>query len=287
MLRGTRNLIFETITDLPFLIKSKIPNNYKWQIFYTYIILSVKLFTVHRISKITEEQILGFKISFFDYGTLHFLYREIFIRNIYYFEAKSNKPVIFDCGANIGIAVLYFKWLYPGSVIYVFEPDPLTFSLLEKNINQNNFKNVILHNIALYNKNGTADFYIDKKNPGWLTMSVLYERLPKDKIRVKTMQLSGYISNLNIDFLKMDVEGIEYDILNDLIKKKKIFQIKEMVIEYHHLIGNKKSSFSEFLSFFEKSGFKYRIAAHANPLYKQNEFQDINIYAYNQINKHE
>lgn len=53
-----------------------------------------------------------------------------------------------------------------------------------------------------------------------------------------------------------------------------------MVIEYYRGIGKRKLAFAEFLSLFEKNGFMYRISATALPLYQQNLFEDINVYAY-------
>jgi FkbM family methyltransferase len=43
-------------------------------------------------------------------------------------------PVIIDCGGNIGLSVLYFKYLFPNSVITVFEPSPPVFEILKENI---------------------------------------------------------------------------------------------------------------------------------------------------------
>ena len=60
-----------------------------------------------------SAKMLGFEISYFDRSNLTFLYSEIFARQNYHFRAISESPVIFDCGANLGMATLYFKWLYP------------------------------------------------------------------------------------------------------------------------------------------------------------------------------
>lgn len=278
MLKGTRLLIQDTLSEFPYLAKSNYSNKKKLIIFFTYLRISLKLFTIHRISKITKENFLGMTASFYDYGTFHFLFREIFICNDYYFESKKKNPLILDCGANIGMATLFFKWLYPNSIIHSFEPDPQTFKLLEKNIEQNSLKKVHLHNIAISNKRGKANFYVDKKNPGWLTMSLIKERLPKDKIVVKTSPLSDYIKAQQIDLVKLDVEGAEVKIIKELIKTKQINSIKEMFVEYHYGIKNKKIDFSYFLNLFEKNGFIYRLSAKVIPLYSKETFQDILIY---------
>ena len=77
-------------------------------------------------------KMLGFDIAYFDRPTLVGLYREIFVRQYYYFRANIESPRIFDCGANFGMATLYFKWLYPKARIEAFEPDPATFAVLKE-----------------------------------------------------------------------------------------------------------------------------------------------------------
>ena len=77
------------------------------------------------------------------------MFVDIFIRNAYFFEAKRSDPLIIDAGANIGMATLYFKFLYPKAKIIAFEPFGATFAVLMDNIELNNLKDVRLVNSAL------------------------------------------------------------------------------------------------------------------------------------------
>lgn len=92
----------------------------------------IKFFTINKITKLKKENIFGFKIEAFDYDTIRFLFEEIFYKNEYFIKLDNRPPIIFDCGANIGMATIYFKWLYPDSIIYAFEPDKQTFKILKK-----------------------------------------------------------------------------------------------------------------------------------------------------------
>jgi FkbM family methyltransferase len=74
-------------------------------------------------------------------------------------------PAIFDCGANIGMATLYFKWLYPNARIEAFEADPTAFAVLEMNIARNRLTNVTAHNCALWDENGQIEFFVDRAQP--------------------------------------------------------------------------------------------------------------------------
>lgn len=61
------------------------------------------------IKGIVKESVLKYLVSAHDYKTLHYLFKEIFISNEYYFNPRTKEPIILDCGANIGMASLYFK----------------------------------------------------------------------------------------------------------------------------------------------------------------------------------
>ena len=48
-------------------------------------------------------------------------YEELFLDEIYRFQTNNEKPVIIDCGANIGLSSLYFKSIYPNAILHAFE----------------------------------------------------------------------------------------------------------------------------------------------------------------------
>ena len=74
----------------------------------------------------------------FEHFILHYIrpyevlktYQEIFVEEIYKFESNKSHPVIFDCGANIGISTIYFKTIYPNAIVHAFEPDANLFEIL-------------------------------------------------------------------------------------------------------------------------------------------------------------
>ena len=221
---------------------------------------------------------MGFGITYFDRPTLKHLYREIFARQEYYFRAECEAPLILDCGANIGMASLYFKWLYPKARIQAFEPDPATFDLLKQNIARNRL-DVQPHNCALWDQDGEVDFFVDPQNPGTLVMSTDISRLKGNSIQVPARRLSNFIDE-TVDFVKLDVEGAEHRVLCDLVQTGRIAAIRQMVIEYHHRIGAQKSHLAGFLSMLERSGFEYQIHAAVYPINSRAVFQDMLIGAY-------
>jgi FkbM family methyltransferase len=221
---------------------------------------------------------LGFRIGHFDRPTLKHLYREIFARQHYYFRADTDSPTILDCGANVGMASLYFKWLYPRARVKAFEADPTTYRLLNENIARNNL-DVETYNCALWDRDGEVDFFVDPSNPGTLLMSTDISRSHGEPIKVGARRLSDFILE-TVDFLKLDVEGAEHRVLSDLLQTGKIRQVRQMVVEYHHRIGGQKSCLAEFLGMLEKAGFEYQVLAAVHPVTSKNVFQDVLVGAY-------
>ena len=276
-------IIYGGLNNFAYLVKSKHSFKNKLRILLTWTRINFKFLFLSKLFKLKRERIFGYKINAFDYGTIRFLFEEIFYRNEYLFNSKNKKPIIFDCGANIGFATIFFKWLYPESEIYAFEPDKKTFEILKKNISQNKLKNVHLFNSAISDKNGNIDFFIDSKSPGSLVMSTKRERMPKDKITVDCLSLSSLIKNKNlskIDYVKMDIEGSENEVIQDLNKNHQLKNIAKFSIEYHHKITGHKSQLSKFLQIFENNGFEYQIDARCIPINAEDKVQDVLLYIY-------
>lgn len=216
------------------------------------------------------QNIFHFKVSANSYNTLSFLFKEIFISNDYFFQTANNKPVIIDCGANIGMSVLFFKFIYPNCSIVAFEPNPEAFYLLKKNVEQNNLKNVKLYNLALSDKEGEIDFFIGD-NESILLASVIEERGGHKTFKIKSDKLSNYL-NTKVDLIKMDVEGSENQVLNDLIATDTIKIAENYIIEYHHRINKQKSSLSTFIRPFEDAAYEYNVKSSFGSI---GAFQDI------------
>jgi FkbM family methyltransferase len=201
----------------------------------------------------------------------------MFLNDEYYMMLR-NKPTIIDLGSEVGISTTYFKLMYPNSTILAFEPDPTSYRLLRTNIKQNNMKNVRAFNIAVSNKNATLPFYIDPQVDGSLTMS-LYPTRQQKKVLVKVKKLSLFITK-NVDLIKMDIEGAELLVLQDLSKSKKMRYINSMIVEYHHHIKEKIDNLSVFLDLLEKEGFGYQVRAKYPLPFKKEGYQDFLIFAY-------
>jgi len=204
---------------------------------------------------------------------------EIWENQIYKFNAKNHSPLIIDCGANIGLSVLYWKYLYPKSKIIAFEPDPEIFKLLQHNVNVFDFDDVDLLPYAVWSSYTKLNFQPDNSVGGRL----IKEGKSPSLIDVKTFRLRD-ILNQDIDMLKIDIEGAETEVIMDC--NDKLSSVENLFVEYHGYAGETQR-LHEILNLLQNEGFRYHIKE-ANPVKhpfiksERGAFYDLqlNIYAF-------
>ena len=248
----------------------------KIKLFFLLSYITIKKHTNKNSDKLIQVNFLKYKITGFSYSTLQYLINEIFIDKEYFFTVDAEMPIIIDCGSNIGISIIYFKNLYPKAEILAFEADPYVFKILNKNITENNL-DVTLNNCALCNSNEPVSFYMC--NDLWnLKGSILEQRGGINKVEVEGRKLSSFISKYKkIDLIKIDIEGAEIEVIDDLYEQKILGIANNYLIEFHHNIEDKKTYLSDFLRKFEEFNFGYSIRTSFK---KTGSFQDIYIHFY-------
>lgn len=203
---------------------------------------------------IISHRVNSFIIFAYDYPTFVQSYREVFLQRVYEFRALSTNPVIVDCGANIGMSVIFFKECYPDCELIAFEPNPHSFALLEMNVKMNNLKGIQLFNCALSDENKSVDFFVPRKK-GSLNGSSKHID-DSDKITVSGKTLSDFIRNKEIDFIKIDIEGDEEKVIKDLKENKILDSVDELVVEFHYPINSSATDMSNFLQYFGETHFE-------------------------------
>lgn len=134
------------------------------------------------------------------------------------------KGVFLDVGSYIGFWSLYVANEFPDSTVIAIEPNPVAFMLLKKNVSINGFKNIKTFNCALLNETRRMKFLIAKhKNLGGSRLIIKeHNFLPKGEIiDVEVVKASDFLKQLNvdrIDAIKIDVEGYEINILQDIFE---------------------------------------------------------------------
>ena len=181
----------------------------------------------------------------------------VFIDEIY-FQHLGPSPLILDCGANIGLSVIYLKKLFPEARIVAFEPDEQNFGLLEKNVASFGFSKVELRQEAVWTENTNITF-----SASGTLGSKIESGVNKYTTTVKATRLKDFLQD-PVDFLKLDIEGAEYTVLKDAAEK--IRAAKNIFIEYH---GNfeQNEELTEIFELLIQNGFHYYIKE-AAPVYR-------------------
>jgi FkbM family methyltransferase len=211
--------------------------------------------------KETQTNLFGEDFKIVDALSFYHSYKEIFEQEIYRFHAESDSPFIIDGGSNIGTSILFFKINYLNSKIIGFEADPKVFKILQENITNFKLSNVILYNNALWDTEGTISFMSEGADGG----RILSHLNDFNKIKVRTVRLGDFLKE-SVDFLKLDIEGAEVDVLID--SANKLDKVKNIFIEYHSF-QDQVQRLDELLGVLRKTGFRYQIHtqfASQNPL---------------------
>jgi FkbM family methyltransferase len=244
---------------------------------YTRILLPA-LLANFREAESGTVRIFGADVSYLNARSLLHMAREIYVGNHYAFTPRDRQPRVIDAGANIGLATLYIKQHHPDAEVMAFEPEPLAFAVLEDNVERNGLRNVTTIRKALAGAAGTADLL---GQPGSLVTGLVTGRGTSTQTsRVKTVPLSSYIDD-HLDFLKLDVEGVELEVIDDLESSGKLRVIDRIMCEYHHHLRRGEDRLSHFLRALEEAEFGYQVHARLRAPFEDDVFQDIIISAYN------
>ena len=204
----------------------------------------------------------NYTINYADKNTCLGLIEEIFFDEIYFFKPSTQKPIIIDAGANIGLSVLYFKEKMPEASVLAFEPDPETFKILKSNVEINSLTKIKLYPYALCSQTGNAPFYSDSSRNNFVGMS-LTKRLkqkgfPIKKINVPCSHLSKFIKK-SVELLKMDVEGSESEILGELEKNNKLSLIKSIILEVHEKTPLENINSNKIIRILNRNNFRLNL----------------------------
>ncbi|WP_028922303.1 FkbM family methyltransferase [Pseudonocardia acaciae] len=213
-------------------------------------------------------------------GETALLYRDIFTERCYMRRRLSLNPgdTVFDVGANIGMAALFFHLECPGLTFHVFEPAPIPYAALIANLAAHGLS-AHPSRCALGESPGVgrltyypdstvmSGLYADAEAEAALTRTYL-TRSGFDSDDVREM-LSGRHENTvmncpvqtlsaviaargveSIDLLKLDVEKSELDVLRGL-DERDWPKVRQVVAEVHDIGGALKS----FTALLEVHGF--------------------------------
>lgn len=200
------------------------------------------------------------------------MYDEVIQSNTYNKIEINKDDTIIDIGANIGVFTLLC--LSKGAKkIYSVEPVEKTFEVLNKNtINYNNVK---IFNFGLSNFNKNAIF----SSNGWSSINSLYsnndQKIPVTLISAESF--FNYIEEENIDIMKIDVEGSEYDIFES-ISDKNILRVNKFIMEFHKVDGRNLKDIHNIINRLINLGYFYN-----GSLWTQDDFDSPDWRSFNNL----
>jgi len=164
-------------------------------------------------------------------------------------EVVKEENVVVDLGANIGYySLLAARLVGSKGRVYAFEPEPTNYSLLLKNIELNEYHNIIPVSKAVSNAAGTVRLFLDNQDTGAHTIC---EPGKKGKsIEVESVTLDEFFKDREpqIDVIKMDIEGAEMSALAGMDRiLKENNNLKIFVEFYFSGIARSGSSPQEFI----------------------------------------
>ena len=193
---------------------------------------------------------LAYRIQVQDCLSFIFQFKEMFVKEYYMFETKNESPLIYDCGANIGISCISFKKYFPNSKIKAFEADPAIAKMLGNNLNENSITNVEVYSKAVWINDNGIEFGAEGADSGSIYSS-------RNKMKVESIRLKDFIDGEEtIEFLKIDIEGAEAEVIQDCGKNLK--KVKNIFIEYHSYL-NHEQHLDKILKILTENNFRYFI----------------------------
>jgi FkbM family methyltransferase len=129
---------------------------------------------------------------------------------------------IFDVGGYQGIYAMFFaRAAGPKGQVVTFEPNPVNHASILDNVQLNGFRNVVVKQMALADRKGTAEFVFPVREPARGTLRADYQaslarRFESRKIAVMLDTLDNQLQLAELpppNFIKIDVEGAELEVL--------------------------------------------------------------------------
>jgi FkbM family methyltransferase len=172
---------------------------------------------------------------------------------------------IVDIGAALGDYSVWAAKQTPRGRLIAVEPYPPSVSLLRSNIEKNRVFNVEVFAGAIAASSGSTSLKVEQGSV--VQNSTAVEQKSGQVIEVKTISLDDLFAQFEItkcDYLKMDCEGGEYEILFTA-SDKSFTKIDRICMEVHD--GMTQYNRNDMIKFLEESGYRTRLTV--NPVHAE------------------
>jgi len=163
----------------------------------------------------------------------------------------NNDDVIIDVGAHIGLFALFASQFCKNGKIFCYEPIKENYKILIENIEMNQIQNIFPNNLAVTKETSRVKIFLNDDQSGH---SMFIQN--KNFVEVDSKSLSDIFIDNGIkecDFLKLDCEGAEYEIIESL-PSDLFTKINKTAIEYH-MVDTKPELLEQLINKFKQFSF--------------------------------
>lgn len=179
-------------------------------------------------------------------------HRQIFGDEIYGFTSERTAPSIIDCGANMGLATLYWKQKWPDATVVAFEADPNVFKVLAENCRAFDLTGVTLIQAAVWTEQCTMPFWQEGGAAGRLATG---PGTNDRTVEVQTVALADHLTD-HVDLLKLDIEGAEVDVVASCASR--LHLVERLFVEWHSF-ADAPQRLHELLAVLAEAGFRVQL----------------------------
>lgn len=196
-------------------------------------------YLIRFVKKVCKKQsiVFSYKIEVRDAEVINDIFFKRVYANAFPFYQNCN---IIDIGAHKGYFSL-FASRYAGlnAKILSIEPEPSNFNSMVQNIKHNKMENISAFQCAISNETGKQQLFLSETvNHSLVKVDVKHPYIKQDgSIEVDTYSLKDFMKKNSIskvDFLKIDCEGAEYEILFNT-DDETFSNIKTIALEFHDI----------------------------------------------------
>lgn len=179
--------------------------------------------------------------------------------------------VFVDIGANIGVySLIASKLLAAKGKVISFEASAKNYDRLQEHLSLNKAENIKAHHLAIAEKEKEITLYYDAQEAN-IGMISAYANSNEIGEKIKAVALDDFLPNQKVDFIKLDIEGGEYDALKGM---QKLLQKQNptLLIEIEEdIIAKTEYTVEDLINFLKELGYQKYFISNAGKLIAENE----------------
>lgn len=165
----------------------------------------------------------------------------------------NDKSIVYSFGVGTDISFDIDLINFKKMMVYGFDPTPKSINWISKK----NIENFTFFSYGIGNKDETAKMYLPK-NKNYVSGSILKNKnLSRNYIKIKLKTLDSimrYLDHKHINLLKLDIEGAEFNVLEDILEKN--ISIDQIIVEFHdRFFKNGRENRKNIMEKLQKKGY--------------------------------